>query len=84
MVDRLVLRGVDPIREVHLREPGMLVIDVAAHDAATALAFQDTVARMWATSPAERTTRKACEHGVRLRLYTDLRQDQKAAFEPST
>ncbi|WP_328349173.1 DUF6207 family protein [Streptomyces sp. NBC_00445] len=69
-----VLTDVDPIRETHLTEPGLLVVDVAGLDDDTVFAFQDAIARMWGTSTAERTTRDVGQPGVRLRLYTDLRQ----------
>lgn len=69
-----VLTDVDPIREVHLSEPGLLVIDVAGADEATVMAFQDAVARTWGTAAAERTTRDPGQPGVRIRLYTDLRE----------
>lgn len=62
----------NPINEVHVSEPGLLVVDVAAADDATALAFQQLLADRWAT--AEHTTRDAGEPGVRLRCYLDLRQ----------
>ncbi|GHE51326.1 DUF6207 family protein [Streptomyces capitiformicae] len=64
----------DPIREAHLSEPGLLVIDVAGFDDDTVLAFQAAIARIWGTSTAERTTRDPGQPGVRLRMYTDLRQ----------
>ncbi|MFF7452075.1 MULTISPECIES: DUF6207 family protein [unclassified Streptomyces] len=64
----------DPINEAHVREPGLVVIDVAAADDTTALAFQQLLADRWATSPAQHTTRDAGEPGVRLRCYLDLRQ----------
>jgi hypothetical protein len=62
----------DPINEVHVSESGLVVVDVAAADAATALAFQQLLADRWAT--AEHTTREAGEPSVRLRCYLDLRQ----------
>ncbi|MER7178536.1 DUF6207 family protein [Streptomyces hyaluromycini] len=64
----------DPISETHVSEPGLVVVDVAAADDATALAFQQLLADRWATSPAQYTTRDAGEPGVRLRCYLDLRQ----------
>ncbi|MFJ9893664.1 DUF6207 family protein [Streptomyces sp. NPDC091280] len=77
----------DPIREAHLSEPGLLVIDVAGSDDATVLAFQTAIARTWGTSTAERTTRDPGQPGVRLRMYTDLRQilDEEASSpEPAS
>ncbi|MFF4935114.1 DUF6207 family protein [Streptomyces griseofuscus] len=64
----------NPINEVHVSEPGLVVVDVAAADDTTALAFQQLLADRWATSPAQHTTRVAGEPGVRLRCYLDLRQ----------
>ncbi|MFF5654458.1 DUF6207 family protein [Streptomyces collinus] len=57
-----------------MSEPGLVVVDIAAADDATALAFQQLLAERWATATAERTTRDAGEPGVRLRCYLDLRQ----------
>ncbi|MFF0086617.1 DUF6207 family protein [Streptomyces canus] len=64
----------DPINEAHVSEPGLVVVDVAAADDATALAFQQLLADRWATAPAQHTTRDAGEPSVRLRCYLDLRQ----------
>ncbi|MET9083235.1 DUF6207 family protein [Streptomyces sp. NPDC004237] len=72
----------DPIREAHLSEPGLLVIDVAGCDDATAFAFQAAIAQIWGTSIAERATRDAGQPGVRLRMYTDLRQVLEEASSP--
>ncbi|MCX5063734.1 DUF6207 family protein [Streptomyces sp. NBC_00201] len=77
-----VLTDVDPIRETHLSEPGLLVIDVAGFDDATVFAFQAAIARLWGTSTAESTTRDAGQPGVRLRMYTDLRQVLGEASPP--
>ncbi|WP_265537344.1 MULTISPECIES: DUF6207 family protein [unclassified Streptomyces] len=60
--------------EVHVSEPGLIVVDVAAGDDETALAFQEAVAARWATAVADRTTRTPGRPGVRLRCYVDLRQ----------
>ncbi|MFJ1673139.1 DUF6207 family protein [Streptomyces bottropensis] len=64
----------DPINEVHVSRPGLVVVDVAAADDATALAFQQLLADRWATSSAERTTHDVGQPGVRLRCYLDLNQ----------
>ncbi|WP_405776961.1 DUF6207 family protein [Streptomyces sp. NBC_01538] len=63
----------DPIQEVHVAEPGQLVV-VAAADDATVLQFQEAIAGLWATATAQHTTRDAGQPGVRLRCYLDLRQ----------
>ncbi|MFJ4648202.1 DUF6207 family protein [Streptomyces bobili] len=64
----------NPINETHVSRPGLLVVDVAAADDATALAFQQLLGDRWATATAEHTTRDAGEPGVRLRCYLDLNQ----------
>jgi hypothetical protein len=64
----------DPINETHVREPGLIVLDGAAADDATAFAFQQLLAERWATATAQETTRDVGEPGVRLRCYVDLRQ----------
>ncbi|MEU0119447.1 DUF6207 family protein [Streptomyces bobili] len=80
----------NPINEAHVSEPGLVVVDVAAADDATALAFQQLLADRWATATAEQTTRDAGQPGVRLRCYLDLRQQLAAAavagptMEPTT
>ena len=62
----------DPINETHVSRPGL--VDVAAADDDTALAFQQMLAEQWATATAEHTTRDAGQPGVRLRCYLDLNQ----------
>ncbi|WP_405764369.1 DUF6207 family protein [Streptomyces sp. NBC_01538] len=39
----------NPIKEVHVSELGLVVVDVAAADDATALAFQQLLADRWAS-----------------------------------
>ncbi len=70
--------GMEPIQAVHVAEPGLLVVDVAAADDATALKFQEALAGLWATATAQHTTRDAGQPGVRLRCYLDLRQHPDA------
>jgi hypothetical protein len=65
---------VNLINEVHVKEPGLVVVDVAAADAVTALAVQAALAAQWATATADRVTRDPGQPGVRLRCYLDLRQ----------
>lgn len=69
-----VVPYMDPINEVHVKEPGLVLVDVAAADDATAFAFQAAVAARWAAAPASRTTRDLGQPGVRLRFYLDMRQ----------
>ncbi|MEU3620184.1 DUF6207 family protein [Streptomyces sp. NPDC006872] len=55
---------------------------MAGFDDATVFAFQTAVARTWGTSRVERTTRDAGRPGVRLRMYTGLRQVLEEASSP--
>jgi hypothetical protein len=81
--DRDVVLDMNPIRDAHLKEPGLVVVDVAAADDATAFAFQEALAARWATAPADRTTRTPGEPGVRLRCYLDLRQPLPDVVDPT-
>ncbi|MFF4041115.1 DUF6207 family protein [Streptomyces sp. NPDC001816] len=63
------------VQDVHVAEPGLVVVEVAAADDDTAFAFQSALAQRWATAAAENTTREPGEPGVRLRCYLDLRQE---------
>ncbi|MCZ1000845.1 DUF6207 family protein [Streptomyces mirabilis] len=65
----------DPINQTHVSRPGLVVVDVAAADDDTALAFQQLLAERWATSPAQNTTHDVGQPGVRLRCYLDMRQE---------
>jgi hypothetical protein len=58
------------------------VIDLAGLDDDTALAFHTSIARIWPTAPAVRTTRDAGEPGARLRMDADLRQVSDERFAP--
>lgn len=87
LLDRVMLPGqrnlarsqgvvpyMNSINEVHVHEPGLVVVDVAAADSATALTFQDALAARWATAAAEHVTHLPGQPGVRLRCFLDLRQ----------
>ncbi|MDX2665116.1 DUF6207 family protein [Streptomyces stelliscabiei] len=71
----VVVLGMEPIQDVHVARPGLVVVDIAAADDATALALQAAIAGRWATATADRTTRDPGQAGVRLRLYADLEQN---------
>ncbi|MFD5721470.1 DUF6207 family protein [Streptomyces sp. NPDC127036] len=60
------------------------MVDVAAADDATALAFQQLLAERWATATAERMTRNVGQPGVQLPCYLDLRQPDAPAAAPPT
>ncbi|MFD5801544.1 DUF6207 family protein [Streptomyces sp. NPDC127020] len=70
------------INEVHVSEAGLVVVDVAAADDATAFAFHAVLASLWATTSVERTFRAAGQPGVRLRCYLDIRQGPVAGQRP--
>ncbi|WP_221360095.1 DUF6207 family protein [Streptomyces beigongshangae] len=74
----------DPITEVHVSKPALVVVDVAAADDDTALAFQQLLAQRWATATAGRTMRDVGQPGVRLRCYLDLEQPVGPATVPNT
>ncbi|MFE6335190.1 DUF6207 family protein [Streptomyces sp. NPDC057798] len=54
----------DPINEMHVSEPGLVVVDVAAADDATALAFPELLADRWAAATAVQTTWDVGQRGV--------------------
>ncbi|MCG8970538.1 MULTISPECIES: DUF6207 family protein [Streptomyces] len=64
----------EAINDVHVSEPGLAVVDVAAADDETAFALHAALAAHWATTSGERTTRDAGQAGLRLRCCLDLRQ----------
>ncbi|MBY8846689.1 DUF6207 family protein [Streptomyces sp. SP2-10] len=64
----------EAIHELHVSEPGLVVLDIAAADDETAFTFHAVLAGMWATTSVERTTRDPGQPGVRLRCYLDMRQ----------
>ncbi|MER5859161.1 DUF6207 family protein [Streptomyces sp. NPDC059688] len=64
----------DVIHEVHVAEPGLVVVDIAAADDRTAFAFQAVLASLWAVTAVERASRGPGQAGVRLRCYLDMRQ----------
>ncbi|MGW1291104.1 DUF6207 family protein [Streptomyces sp. NPDC002586] len=66
--------GIEKINDVHVSEPGLVIIDIAAADDQTAFAFHTALAATWATTAVERTTRYPGQPGVRLRCYLDMRQ----------
>jgi hypothetical protein len=69
-----VVPVMDAINEVHLSEPGLIVVDIAAADDETAFAFHTELATRWATTSVERTTHEPGQPGVRLRCFLDMRQ----------
>ncbi|WP_370424359.1 DUF6207 family protein (plasmid) [Streptomyces sp. QH1-20] len=62
------------IDNVHVSEPGLVVLDVTAHDEATAHAVMTALERRWATSGVGPVRREPGEPGVKARIYADLRR----------
>ncbi|MET8957146.1 DUF6207 family protein [Streptomyces sp. NPDC004533] len=73
-----------PMRDEHVAEPGLVVVDVAAADDDSVFAFQQALAGRWATATDDRTTRTPGEPGVRLCCYLDLRQELTGVVGPTT
>ncbi|MFE2027909.1 DUF6207 family protein [Streptomyces hygroscopicus] len=69
-----VASGMDSIDEVHVSEPGLVVLDIAARDEETAAAVMSRLDELWATSGVGPVRRVAGEPGVRARLYADIRR----------
>ncbi|MFF3518153.1 DUF6207 family protein [Streptomyces sp. NPDC002573] len=72
------------MRDEHVAEPGLVVVDVAAADDDSVFAFQQALAGRWATAADDRTTGTPGEPGVRLRCYLDLRQELTGVVGPTT
>lgn len=71
---RCVGVGMEEIDPLHVSEPGLVVLDITAADADTALAAMTELGRLWATSGVVPTWRVPGEPGVRARLYVNTRQ----------
>lgn len=72
---RSVVPCMGPISNVHMEQPGLAVVEIAAYDDQTAFAVQELLAARWPTSTADRTTRDPGQSGVRLPCYLDVRQE---------
>ncbi|MFM9700958.1 DUF6207 family protein [Streptomyces europaeiscabiei] len=72
-----------PINEVHVEQPGLAVVEIAACDDQTALVLQELLAARWATATADRTTRDPGQPGVRPRCYLDVRQELNSQHRTS-
>ncbi|MFE5118399.1 DUF6207 family protein [Streptomyces sp. NPDC056669] len=64
----------DHIDEVHVCEPGLVVLDITAQDEETVRAVTSRLDQLWATSGIGQVRRLAGEPGVRARLYADTRR----------
>ncbi|MFF8638932.1 DUF6207 family protein [Streptomyces pilosus] len=63
--------AMEVINDAHVSEPGLVVVDVATADDATAFAFHSALAAWWATTSMERTTRDAGQAGKAVLAWTD-------------
>ncbi|WNO70145.1 DUF6207 family protein [Streptomyces sp. AM8-1-1] len=57
-----------------MTEPGLIVIDITAADAATALGAVAEMDSQWATSRPDEVRRVPGQAGVTLRMYADMRR----------
>ncbi|MFH8371429.1 DUF6207 family protein [Streptomyces sp. NPDC018031] len=64
----------DYVDEVHVSEPGLVVVDITAHDEATAQAVMGELEKRWATSGVARVRRVPGAPGVTARVYADIRR----------
>ncbi|MGV9856894.1 DUF6207 family protein [Streptomyces sp. NPDC003442] len=63
------------IDEVHMSEPGLVVLDIAARDEETAVAVMSWLDQLWATPGVGSVRRVAGEPGVsRGCVYEDIRR----------
>lgn len=67
-----------PFEDLHISEPGLVVIEVAAADENTALAAIEEIGTRWRTSDPSTCWRVPGEPGVRVRTYADTRTDPGA------
>ncbi|MFJ6861506.1 DUF6207 family protein [Streptomyces werraensis] len=66
-----VVPAMEAINDAHVSEPGLVVVDVATADDATAFAFHSALAVWWATTSVERTTRDAGQAGKAVLAWAD-------------
>ncbi|MFI0813194.1 DUF6207 family protein [Streptomyces echinatus] len=55
-----------------MAELGLILVDIAAADKQTAVAFHTALAATWVTTAVERTSRDPGKPGVRLRCFLDM------------
>ncbi|MFJ8469832.1 DUF6207 family protein [Streptomyces swartbergensis] len=73
----------EPMQDVNMAKPGLLVVEAAAADQETVLAFERAVAGRWATTDAHRTPKVPGQSGVWLRFFLDMRQRIAASASPA-
>lgn len=66
-----------PFEDLHISEPGLVVIEVAAADEGTALAVIEEIGTRWRTSGPSVPWHMPGEPGMRVRTYADTRPDPR-------
>ncbi|MFD6994110.1 DUF6207 family protein [Streptomyces sp. NPDC059943] len=64
----------DRIDTTQIPEPGLVVLDLTAHDEPTAHTVMAALEGMWATSGITAVRREAGVPGVRARVHADIRR----------
>ncbi|MFF2189906.1 DUF6207 family protein [Streptomyces sp. NPDC058155] len=64
----------DRIDAAQIPEPGLVVLDLTAHDEATAHSVMTELERLWATSGITLVRREPGVPGVRARVHADIRR----------
>ncbi|OSY38299.1 hypothetical protein BG653_06174 [Streptomyces platensis] len=74
------------ISEEHLREPGLVVIDITAADEATATQAATALGGLWLSSGPSAPWRTPGQAGVTVRAFADLRREPLTggSFDPGT
>ncbi|MCL7493871.1 DUF6207 family protein [Streptomyces sp. MCA2] len=74
------------IYEEHLREPGLVVVDITAADEATATQAVAALGGLWLSSGPSAPWHTPGQAGVTVRAYADLRRPPLpgGSFDPGT
>ncbi|MFF2189640.1 DUF6207 family protein [Streptomyces sp. NPDC058155] len=63
----------DRIDATQIPEPGLIVLDLTAHDETTAHTVMEVLERLWATSGITPVRREPGMPGVRTRIHANIR-----------
>ncbi|MGW7056650.1 DUF6207 family protein [Streptomyces sp. NPDC054887] len=64
----------EQVDEQHIREPGLVVLDITAADEETIRVVMAGLQRQWATPGITPVWRTPGESGVKARMYADIRR----------